>query len=146
MIPGHVRLRRFITLGQGPAESGTKRRSSWACIGNPNPGQETIKGTHAQETPAYQRRPTTQHAAQGSKPPIGAFYMQLTKIPHTHQTTPPATRAASADQHGTHRGRNGYHPSTHTTKDEAPGQLPGAQKHSRQETPKMLIQAMSNAT
>ena len=33
----------------------TKRRNSWACIGNPNPEQETIKGTHAQETPAYQR-------------------------------------------------------------------------------------------
>ena len=29
-------------------------------------------------------------------------------------------------QHGTHRGRNRYHPSAHTTKDEAPGQLPGA--------------------
>ena len=38
----------------------TKRRNSWACIGNPNPEQETIKGTHAQETSAYQRRPTTQ--------------------------------------------------------------------------------------
>ena len=49
--------------------------------------------------------------------------MQLAKIPHTHQTTPPATRAASADQHGTHRGRNRYHPSTHTTKDEAPGRV-----------------------
>ena len=51
---------------------GTKRRSSWACIGNPNPEQETSKGTHAQETSANQRRPTTQHAAQGSNPPIGA--------------------------------------------------------------------------
>ena len=49
----------------------TKRRSSWACIGNPNPEQETIEGTHAQETSAYQRRPTTQYAAQGSNPPIG---------------------------------------------------------------------------
>ena len=39
----------------------TKRRSSRACIGNPKPEQETIKGTHAQETSAYQRRPTTQH-------------------------------------------------------------------------------------
>ena len=97
----------------------TKRRSSWACIGNPNPEQETSKGTHAQETSANQRRPTTQHAAQGSNPPIGALYMQLAKIPHTHQTTPPATRAASADQHGTHRGRNRYHPSAHTTEDEA---------------------------
>ena len=29
----------------------TKRRSSWACTGNPNPEQETIKGTHTQETP-----------------------------------------------------------------------------------------------
>ena len=48
-----------------------KRRNSWACIGYPNPEQETIKGTHAQETPAYQRRPTTQYAAQGSNPPIG---------------------------------------------------------------------------
>ena len=28
----------------------TKRLSSWACIGNPNPEQETSKGTHAQET------------------------------------------------------------------------------------------------
>ena len=101
----------------------TKRRSSRACIGNPNPEQETIKGTHAQETAAHQRRPATQHAAQGSNPPIGALYMQLVKIPPTHQTTPPATRAASADQHGTHRGCNRYHPSTHTTKDEAPGQL-----------------------
>ena len=50
----------------------TKRRSSWACIDNLNPDQETIKGTHAQETSANQRRPTTQHAAQGSNPPIGA--------------------------------------------------------------------------
>ena len=50
--------------------------------------------------------------------------MQLAKIPHTHRTTPPATSAASADQHGTHRGRNRFHPSAHTTKDEAPGQLP----------------------
>ena len=107
----------------------TKRRNSWACTGNPNPEQETIKGTHTQETPAYQRRPTTQYPAQGSNPPIGTLHMQRAKIPHTHQTTPPATRAASADQHGAHRGRNRYHPSTHTTKDEAPGQLPGAQKH-----------------
>ena len=81
------------------------------------PEQETIKGTHAQEMSAYQRRPTTQYAAQGSNPPIGTLHMQQAKIPHTHQTTPPATRAASADQHGTHRGRNRYH----TTKDEAPG-------------------------
>ena len=63
----------------------TKRRSSWACIGNPNPEQETIKGTHAQETSAYQRRPTTQHAAQGSNPPIGPLYMQLANLPHTHR-------------------------------------------------------------
>ena len=52
--------------------------------------------------------------------------MQLAKIPHTHQTTPRATSTTGADQHGTHRGRNRYHLSTHTTKDEAPGQLPGA--------------------
>ena len=62
----------------------TKRRNSWACRGKPNPEQETIKGTHAQETSAYQRRPTTQYAAQGSNPPIGALHMQLAKIPHTH--------------------------------------------------------------
>ena len=31
----------------------TKRRNSWACRGNPNPEQETIKGTHTQETPAF---------------------------------------------------------------------------------------------
>ena len=28
----------------------TKRRSNWACIGNPKLEQETIEGTHAQET------------------------------------------------------------------------------------------------
>ena len=50
--------------------------------------------------------------------------MQRAKIPHTHQTTPRATSAASADQLGTHRRRNRYHPSAYTTKDEAPGQLP----------------------
>ena len=50
----------------------TKRRSSWACIGNANPEQETIKGTHAQETSAYQRRPTTLHEVKGSSPPIRA--------------------------------------------------------------------------
>ena len=55
----------------------TKRRSGWACIGNPNPEQETIKGTHTQETPAYQRRPTTQYAAQGSNPPIGRVYSSM---------------------------------------------------------------------
>ena len=106
----------------------TKRRSSWACIGNPKPEQETIKGTHAQETSADQRWPTSQHAAQGSKPPSRVLHMQLAKIPHTHQTTLRATSAASADQNGTHRGRNRYHPSAHTTKDDVPGQLPGAQK------------------
>ena len=58
----------------------TKRRSSRACIGNPNPEQETIKGTHAQETAAHQRRPATQHAAQGSNPPIGALYLSLIHI------------------------------------------------------------------
>ena len=63
----------------------TKRRNSWACIGNPKPEQETIKGTNAQETSAYQSRPITQHAAQGSNPPITALYMQLAKRPHTHQ-------------------------------------------------------------
>ena len=123
----------FRKVGR-PAPTGTspdviKRRSSRACMGNPKPEQVTIKGTHAQETSAHQRTPTTQHAAQGSNPPTRPLCMQLAKIPHTHQTTPPATRAASTDQHGTHRERNRYHPSAHTTKDEAPGQLPGAQKH-----------------
>ena len=91
----------------------TKRRSSWACIGNPKPEQETIKGTcpataslcntlngtRAQETPAHQCRPTTLHIVQGSNPPIRVRYMQLVKLPHTHQTTPRATSAAVL-QHG----------------------------------------------
>ena len=59
----------------------TKRRSSRACIGNPKPEQETIKGTRAQETSAYQRRPSTQHAAQGSNPPIRALYMGAGPVP-----------------------------------------------------------------
>ena len=46
----------------------TKRHSSWACIGNPKLEQETIECTHAQETPACQRRPTTLHEGRGSKP------------------------------------------------------------------------------
>ena len=106
----------------------TKRRSSWACIGNPKPEQETIKGTHAQETSAYQRRPTSQHAAQGSNPPIRALYM---KIAHTHQTTPRATSAASADQHDTHRGRNRYHPSAHKLKTRRRGNSPAPKNTSR---------------
>ena len=51
----------------------TKRLSSWAGIGNPKPEQETIEGTCAQETPAYQRRPTTLSEVQGSNPPIRAL-------------------------------------------------------------------------
>ena len=67
----------------------TKRRSSWACIGNPNPEQETIKGTHAQETSAYQRRPTTQHAAQASKQPPnrGAIHAASEDTTHTSNNT-----------------------------------------------------------
>ena len=65
-----------------------KRRNSWACRGNPKLEQETIKGAHAQETPAYQRRPTTLHEVQGSNPPIRALYMQLAKMPHTHVVAP----------------------------------------------------------
>ena len=49
----------------------TKRRSSWACIGNPKLEQETIEGTHAQETPDRQRRPTTLHEGQKSTPQSG---------------------------------------------------------------------------
>ena len=49
-------------------------------MGNPKLEQETIEGTHAQETPAYQRRPTTLHDVQGSNPPIRALYMQLANI------------------------------------------------------------------
>ena len=66
----------------------TKRRIGLACIGNPKLEQETREGTHAQETPAYQRRPTTLHEVQGSNPPTRALYMQLAIVPHTHQTTP----------------------------------------------------------
>ena len=80
----------------------TKRRSSWACIGNPKLEQETIEGTHAQETPAYQRRPTTLHEVQGGNPPIRALYMQLAKIPHTHHSTPCATIAPGADKPARH--------------------------------------------
>ena len=75
-----------------------KRRSSWACIGNPKPEQETSKGTHAQETSAYQRRPTSQHAAQGSNPPIRALYMQLARY-HTHikpHRLPPVPQAQNS--------------------------------------------------
>ena len=41
---------------------------------------ENHEGTHAQETPAYQRRPATLHGGQGSNPPIRALYMQPAKI------------------------------------------------------------------
>ena len=56
------------------------------------------QGTHARETPAYQRRPRTLHEVQGSNPPIRALYMQLAKITHIHQTTPCATSAPGADK------------------------------------------------
>ena len=58
---------------------------------------ETRAGNHRRHTrtrnASYQRRPTTLHEVQGSNPPIRALYMQLTKIPHTHYTTPRATIA-----------------------------------------------------
>ena len=72
----------------GPIRCVAQTCSSWACKGNPQLEQETIEGTHAQETPGYQRRPTTLHEVQGSNPPIRVLYMQLAKIPYTHQTTP----------------------------------------------------------
>ena len=101
----------------------SKRRNSWACIGNPKPEQETIKGTHAQETSAY-------HTARGARkqpPNQGAVHAPSEDTTHT-SNHPPATSAASTDQHGTHRGHNRYHPSAHITKSEAPGQLPDARK------------------
>ena len=68
-LPMHARLLRLFVKNIKGVDArrdmrrkgggGTKRRSSWACIGNPKPEQETIEGTHAQETPAYQHRPTT---------------------------------------------------------------------------------------
>ena len=77
---------------------------------------ETRAGNHRRHTRTRNASLPTQanHTARGARkqPPNWALHMQLAKIPHTHQTTPPATRAASADQHGTHRGRNRYHPST----------------------------------
>ena len=78
----------------------TKRLSGWACIGSPKLEQETIEGTHARETPAHQRRPTTLHEVQGSSPPMTAVYMQLAKLPH-HV---PPLRQAQRSRHGTHRG------------------------------------------
>ena len=62
----------------------------------------TIEGTDEQETPADQCRLTTLHEGQGSNPPIRAPYMQLARIPHTHQTTPRATRAPGADKPARH--------------------------------------------
>ena len=48
----------------------TKRRSGWACIGNQSETRAgTVEGTHARETPAHQRRPTTLHEVQGKQPP-----------------------------------------------------------------------------
>ena len=79
----------------------SERRSSWACIGNPKPEQETIKGTHAQETPAYQRRPTTLHAAQGRKqsPKLGAIHAASEDTTHTHikpHRVPPVQQAQTS--------------------------------------------------
>ena len=54
-----------------PAHLVTKRRNSWACIGNPNPEQETIKGTHAQEMTAVPAHtPPQLHTADASPDPI----------------------------------------------------------------------------
>ena len=59
----------------------TVRSSIWACIGNPKLEQETIEGTHAQETPAYQRRPTTLHAVQGSNPTYTILHVYFACLP-----------------------------------------------------------------
>ena len=92
--------------------------------------QEIIEGTHAQETPAYQRRPTTLHEVQGRNSPIRTLYMQVAKIPPTHHTTPCATIApADKPARHPHCGRNRNRPSAHTTKRETPEELPRAQKH-----------------
>ena len=61
----------------------TKRRSSWACTGNPKPEQETIEGTHAQETPAY-------HTARGAGQPHCTWCKEATQAPNQG-----ATHAAS---------------------------------------------------
>ena len=68
----------------------TKRRSSWACIGNPNPEQESSKGTHAQETSANQRmmsleRVECDHHATGRGPIKVAAWQCAShdlKVPH----------------------------------------------------------------
>ena len=51
-----------------------KETCSRACIGNPKPEQGTIKGTHAQEMSAYQRRPTTQHVRRKEAAPQSGRY------------------------------------------------------------------------
>ena len=70
------------------------RRSSWACIGSPKLEQETIEGTHAQDSPAYQRRPTTLHEVQGSSPNQGAIHAV------THTKTAAALPAAQQPCNG----------------------------------------------
>ena len=80
---------------------------------------EPRAGNHQRHTHTRNASLPTQanHTVRGARkqPPNWALHMQLAKIPHTHQTTPHATSAAGADQRGTHRGRNRYHPSAHTT-------------------------------
>ena len=80
---------------------------------------ETRAGNHQRHTRTRNVSLPTQanHTVRGARkqPPNWALHMQLAKIPHAHQTTPPATRAASAGQHGTHRGRNYLLPSSFTS-------------------------------
>ena len=116
----------FPAVGRGYKET------QWLSIHRQS---ETRAGNHRRHTRTRNASLPTQanHTARGARkqpsPPIRALYMQLAKIPHTHQTTPRATSTAGADQHGTHRGRNRYQLSAHTIKSEAPGQLPGDRKH-----------------
>ena len=65
---------RVLYLQVSETQCVTKRRRGWACIGNPKQEQETIEGTHAKETPAYQRRPTTPHESQK------VIYITLTRV------------------------------------------------------------------
>ena len=83
--------------------SGCYKETQWMSMYRQS---KTRAGNHRRRTrsrnASHQRRPTTLHEGQGSNPSTRALYMQIAKIPHTHQATPCGTIALGADKPARH--------------------------------------------
>ena len=90
----------------------TKRRSSRACMGNPKPEQETIKGTHARETSLPTQANHTAPGARKQPPNKGAIHVASEDTTHTSNQT--ACHQCSKRRPARHPPRAQQVPSQHT--------------------------------